>query len=122
MIKSLTFTGEYGYISEKLPITSKRYMGRGKNCQRKNKKNQHIITQHWLKNLLDRTFHFEPNKINLIFGPNGKTTILKALGGVAGTTDGYAQLYSPLAFMTLVKKLLPIRLSPKEKKNDVQFC
>lgn len=34
----------------------------------------------------------------MIFGPNasGKTTILKALGGIAGTSDGFAQLYSPL--------------------------
>ena len=32
MIKSLTFTGEYGYISEKLPEPVnpvRRYMGRG---------------------------------------------------------------------------------------------
>lgn len=58
------------------------------------------------KNLLNRTFYFEPNKINLIFGPNasGKTTILKALGGVAGTSDGYAHLYDPLEVSGLMEK------------------
>lgn len=116
MIKSLTFTGEYGYISEKLiePIYPvRRYLGRGVKLteeEQKQVKEYKKKYSEWkkhkdeynnltlAKNLLDRTFYFQPNKINLIFGPNasGKTTILKAIGGVAGTTDGYAQLYPPL--------------------------
>lgn len=116
MIKSLTFTGEYGYISEKLPEPTKPVKRRIDMGQKLSEKEREQNKQYkkelkeWEKhkddynnptlaeNLLNRTFYFEPNKINLIFGPNasGKTTILKALGGIAGTTDGYAQLYSPL--------------------------
>ena len=116
MIKSLTFTGEYGYISEKLPEPIKPVKRRIDMGQKLSEKEREQNKQYkkelkeWEKhkddynnptlaeNLLNRTFYFEPNKINLIFGPNasGKTTILKALGGIAGTTDGYAQLYSPL--------------------------
>lgn len=119
MIKSLTFTGEYGYIVDKIeePICPVRGYTEGmKNPRYVNEKEKEQIKvwkkehkewekhkdeyskPHLAKNLLDRTFYFEPNKINLIFGPNasGKTTILKALGGIAGTSDGYAQLYSPL--------------------------
>ena len=115
MIKSLTFTGEYGYISEKIseptnPIRGMMYEGRKLSAEEKEMFDQYKRAHRaWVKNknaynnptlaknLLGRTFHFEPNKINLIFGPNasGKTTILKALGGVAGTSDGYAHLYDP---------------------------
>lgn len=116
MIKSVTFTGEYGYISEKLeepinPIRSGSLRTRKLSDEERELEKQYKIKyKEWkkhkdeynnpilAKNLLNRTFHFEPNKINLIFGSNGsgKTTILRALGGVAGTTDGYAQLLSPL--------------------------
>lgn len=116
MIKSITFTEEYGYISEKLeepinPIRSGSFRTRKLSDEERELEKQYKIKyKEWkkhkddynnpilAKNLLNRTFHFEPNKINLIFGPNGsgKTTILRALGGVAGTTDGYAQLLSPL--------------------------
>ena len=115
MIKSLTFTGEYGYISEKIPeptnpIRGMMYEGRKLSAEEKEMfdqykrahrawaKNKNAYNNPTLaKNLLGRTFHFGLNKINLIFGPNasGKTTILKALGGVAGTSDGYARLYDP---------------------------
>ena len=121
MIKSLTFDGKYGYISEKLrePLCSVRGYN-GENCdvfgrpfseedikkiekykkeykewkKHKNEYNNPILANY----LLNRTFHFEPNKINLIFGPNasGKTTILKALAGNAGSSDGYPTLLSPL--------------------------
>ena len=116
MIKSLTFTGEYGYISEKLeepinPIRNRSFRTRKLTDEEREREKQYKIKyKEWekhkddynnpilAKNLLNRTFHFESNKINLIFGPNGsgKTTILRALGGIAGTTDGYAQLLSPL--------------------------
>lgn len=121
MVKSLTFTGEYGYISEKIPepCCSVRGFYINRECpdwdrfneeelqkiekykkeyaeweKHKNDYNNPIL----VKNLLNRTFEFEPNKINLIFGQNasGKTTILKAIGGNAGTTDGYAKLLNPL--------------------------
>jgi predicted ATPase len=116
MIKSITFTEEYGYISEKLeepinPIRSGSFRTRKLSDEERELEKQYKIKyKEWKKhkddynnptlskNLLNRTFHFESSKINLIFGPNasGKTTILKALGGVAGTTDGYAQLLPPL--------------------------
>lgn len=116
MIKSITFTGEYGYISEKLeepinPIRNSSFRTRKLTEKEREREKQYKIKyKEWkkhkddynnpilAKNLLNRTFHFESNKINLIFGPNasGKTTILKALGGIAGTTDGYAQLLPPL--------------------------
>ena len=116
MIKSVTFTGEYGYISEKLeepinPIRNRSFRTRKLTDEEREREKQYKIKyKEWekhkddynnpilAKNLLNRTFHFESNKINLIFGPNGsgKTTILRALGGIAGTTDGYAQLLSPL--------------------------
>ena len=124
MIKSLTFTGEYGYISEKVPeptnpIRGMMYEGRKLSAKEKEmlsqykkahrvwEKNKDAYNNPTLaKNLLNRTFHFEPNKINLIFGPNasGKTTILKALGGVAGTSDGYAHLYDPFEVSGLGEK------------------
>lgn len=121
MIKSLTFDGEYGYISEKLREPSCSVRGyNGENCDvfgrkfsdedikkiEKYKKEYKEWEKHKddynnprLANyLLNRTFHFEANKINIIFGPNasGKTTILKAIAGNAGTTDGYPTLLSPL--------------------------
>lgn len=51
-----------------------------------------------VNNLSGREFKFSADKVNIIFGPNGsgKTTILKALAGAAGTTDGYATLQGPL--------------------------
>ena len=134
MIKSLTFTGEYGYISEKVPeptnpIRGMMYKGRKLSTEEKEmlaqykkahsawEKNKDAYNNETLaKNLLNRTFHFEPDKINLIFGPNasGKTTILRALGGVAGTSDGYAQLYEPFEVSALREKSTTERF--KEKK------
>ena len=121
MIKSLTFDGKYGYISEKLREPSCSVRGYdGKKCDvfgrpfseediekiekykkeyKEWKKHKNEYNNPRLANyLLNRTFHFEPNKINIIFGPNasGKTTILKAIAGNAGTTDGYPTLLPPL--------------------------
>ena len=139
MIKSLTFTGEYGYISEKLhePIDPVRRGGFKRKLteeERERTKQYKKAYKEWekhkddynnptlAKNLLNRTFHFEPGKINLIFGPNasGKTTILKALGGVAGTTDGYAQLYTPLDVSDLCEKATVE--SFKRKKLQKMMC
>lgn len=140
MIKSLTFTGEYGYISEKLeepinPIRSSAFRKQklsNEECERQKEykkaykeweKHKYDYNNPTLaKNLLNRTFYFEPNKINLIFGPNasGKTTILKALGGIAGTTDGYAQLYAPLDVSDLCEKATIE--SFKRKKIQRMMC
>lgn len=140
MIKSLTFTGEYGYISEKLeePINPIRRSAFSRqklsNEERERQKEYKKAYKEWekhkddynnptlAKNLLNRTFYFESNKINLIFGPNasGKTTILKALGGIAGTTDGYAQLYTPLDVSDLCEKATIE--SFKRKKIQKMMC
>jgi predicted ATPase len=55
---------------------------------------------HLIKNLGGKTIKFEPNKINVIFGPNGcgKTTIIKALAnstlcGDRHSLDGYTNIY-----------------------------
>ena len=140
MIKSLRFTGEYGYISEKLEEPTNSVRGGAfrtrklSDKERELKKTYEREHKKWekhkddynnptlAKNLLGRTFFFEPNKINLIFGPNasGKTTILKALGGIAGTTDGYAQLYSPLDVSDFSET--PTIKTFKEKKLKKIMC
>lgn len=119
MIKSLTFTGEYGYIIDKIkePICpvrgytdgmiNKRYITKEdkekikiwkKNHKEWEKYKDNYKNPHLVKNLLNRTFNFEPEKINIIFGPNasGKTTILKAIAGNAGCDDGYPNLLPPI--------------------------
>ena len=140
MIKSLTFTGEYGYISEKLEEPINPIRRSGFRNQKLSDKDRERLKQYkkehkeWekhkddynnpilAKNLLNRTFHFEPNKINLIFGPNasGKTTILRALGGIAGTSDGYAQLYAPLDISDLCEKATTETF--KRKKLQKMMC
>ena len=122
MIKSLTFTGEFGYINEKIkeptcPVRG--YYGKKtpswfyKDMSKREKemferwKKEHTewekhkddyTNPHLVKNLLNRKFEFDAGKINVIFGPNasGKTTILRAIAGNAGCEDGYPQLLSPL--------------------------
>lgn len=120
MIKSLTFTGEYGYITEKIeePTCPVRgvYGGHTPSWRKLSEKEQERIKKwkkdhkewekhkddyanpHLVKNLLNRKFEFEEGKINIIFGPNasGKTTILRAIAGNAGCDDGYPTLMSPL--------------------------
>lgn len=51
-------------------------------------------------NLVGKQFTFDDNKINIIFGPNGsgKTTIIKSIGAVALTTDGFSKIHEPLEF------------------------
>ena len=120
MVKSLTFTGEFGYITDKIPEPECPVRGYfGKNSYRfrefsesekeaikkyekeykewKKHKNDYAHPQ-LVKNLLNRKFEFETGKINIIFGPNasGKTTIIKAIAGNAGCQDGYPTLLGPL--------------------------
>lgn len=122
MIKSITFTGKFGYITEKIPepdCSVRGFNGKNENDNRFSDEDRKKITK-WKKemkkwekhkdeylhpqlvnNLLGRKIEFEPGKINLIFGPNasGKTTILKAIAGNAGIdNDGYPKLYGPLEF------------------------
>ena len=120
MVKSLTFTGEFGYITDKIPEPECPVRGyTGKNSYRfrefsesekeaikkyeekykewKKHKNDYA-NPHLVKNLLNRKFEFEEGKINIIFGPNasGKTTMIKAIAGNAGCEDGYPTLLGPL--------------------------
>ena len=115
MIKSITFDGKSGYIIKtieepKCPVRC--YSGfKHKSDEEKKKlseyKKEHkkwekhkddYVNPQLVKNLIGRKIEFKPNKINLIYGPNasGKTTILKALAGNAGTTDGFPKLVGPL--------------------------
>ena len=117
MVKSLTFTSEYGYITDKVEEPSCPVRGYGVGSHREySEKEQERIKEwkkehnkwkkhkddyknpHLVKNLLNRKFEFEEGKINIIFGPNasGKTTILRAIAGNAGCDDGYPTLLSPL--------------------------
>ena len=52
-------------------------------------KNEYILPCHHL--LIGRTFEFQPDKINVIFGPNGcgKTTIIKAIAGEGYCLAGF---------------------------------
>lgn len=57
------------------------------------------VNPHLIKNLLKRKFEFAPDKINVLFGPNGcgKTTILKAIAagsmcGIGYQFDGFTNL------------------------------
>ena len=115
MLKSLTFTGGEGYITETAykTVLRKQYKGwtdedveadikrRKENgewlrhyvredyyIERKaGKKNPHLI-----KNLLNRTFEFSADKINILFGPNasGKTTIIKTIARYCLCGDNHA--------------------------------
>ena len=116
MIKSIKFTGEQGYITSKVPEPGCAVRSYGERYRRKpyTEEEKELIKEyrkemrwwkkhkddyskpHLVKNLLNREFNFTDG-INIIFGPNasGKTTILKALGGNAGTEDGFARLMEP---------------------------
>lgn len=117
MIKSIKFTGEKGYIVHKIPEPDCNVRNFERSFDRLSPEEQEEVIRYkkeykkWkkhkddprypelIKNLVNRKIEFS-DKINLIFGPNasGKTTILKALGGYAGTTDGYARILEPLQF------------------------
>ena len=115
MLKSLTFTGGEGYITEPAykTVLRKKYKDwtdedveadikrRKENGERlrhyvredyyierkAGKKNPHLI-----KNLLNRTFEFSGDKINVLFGPNasGKTTIIKTIAKYCLCGDSHA--------------------------------
>lgn len=128
MVRSITFTGESGYISKKIPepnCSVRGYNGENRDSRWFSDEDKKIIDKYELekkewekhkdeylnpqlvKNLIGRKINFEPGKINLIFGPNasGKTTILKAIAGCGGTTDGYPKLVGPLDLVGFHKEM-----------------
>lgn len=123
MIKSIKFTGKgkNDYISEHIfkdvvregvdpeeaERVAERYHRRGPEYDKyfdtidDGYRNPHLV-----KRLLNRTFKFSPDKINVIFGPNacGKTTIIRAIAayahcGTSSDNDGWTSLtkYTPMS-------------------------
>lgn len=74
MISHIRLIEGFGYASEKnkdgKPINEKLYKG-----------------------IVERSFEFVEDKVNIIFGPNGsgKTTLLRAIAGYAGCEDGFTK-------------------------------
>ena len=122
MITKVHFTGNGGYINKvKEDLVPKKgvswedfksigsmhhYRGREFNAISRVKKS--YPNKHLKKTLLDREFIFKPNKINLLFGPNGsgKTTIIRAIAahGLCGARehfDGFTNFdcFSPMDVM-----------------------
>ena len=126
MIKSLTFDGKSGYIGSKFTEEDKpikpnkedwRYRDSGYHQNFKEEKFEKDMTRYksemdfYKKHvgkykvscseiLVGRTFTFESDKINLIFGPNasGKSTILKSIAAHAFCEDGFSKFLEPLDF------------------------
>lgn len=116
MIKSLQFTGKgkNDYITRKDchyvkrdGISDEEYErvrhethARGPKWERVAKLSpEYNVNPHLIKNLLNHKFEFAPNRINVLFGPNGsgKTTILKAIAagsmcGIGYQFDGFTNL------------------------------
>jgi energy-coupling factor transporter ATP-binding protein EcfA2 len=129
MVKSLTFTGEFGYITDKIPEPEcpvRGYFGKNSSYRPRDfsesekeeikkyekeykewkKHKNEYANPHLVKNLLNRKFEFEAGKINVIFGPNasGKTTMIKAIAGNAGCKDGYPTLLEPLSIRSFYEE------------------
>ena len=126
MIKSLTFDGKSGYIGSKFteedkPIKPNKkdwryqeiYPHRNFNEEKfekdmtRYKSEMDFYKKHVGKYkvscseiLVGRTFTFESDKINLIFGPNasGKSTILKSIAAHAFCVDGFSKFLEPYDF------------------------
>ena len=126
MIKSLTFDGKSGYIGSKFteedkPIKPNKkdwryqeiYPHRNFNEEKfekdmtRYKSEMDFYKKHVGKYkvscseiLVGRTFTFESDKINLIFGPNasGKSTILKSIAAHAFCVDGFSKFLEPVDF------------------------
>jgi Fe-S cluster assembly ATPase SufC len=127
MIKSLTFDGKCGYIGSKYTKEDKPEKPNKKEWKYQDKQieNTHRLSfnkekferdmaiyksemdfykKHVGKYkvncseiLVGRTFTFESDKINIIFGPNasGKTTILKSIAAHAFCKDGFSEFLRP---------------------------
>ena len=126
MIKSLTFDGKSGYIGSKFTEEDKpikpnkkdwRYQDRYPHQNFNEEKFEKDMTRYksemdfYKKHvgkykvscseiLVGRTFTFESDKINLIFGPNasGKSTILKSIAAHAFCVDGFSKFLEPVDF------------------------
>jgi energy-coupling factor transporter ATP-binding protein EcfA2 len=143
MIKSVKFTGENGYIVDKIPEPGcdvrgmeyrKDFSDEEKEAIKQYRKEMRYWRKHkdeydkphLVKNLLGREFKFTEG-INLIFGPNacGKTTILKAIAGKAGTTDGFARLFEPIelkhGFMEEITTEVVLRKINNLMKNSAEI-
>ena len=122
MITKVHFTGNGGYINKinenlvpKKGITIEQFRELGQKCHFRGREFDEISrikktypNKHLKKTLLDKDFIFEPDKINLLFGPNGcgKTTIIRAIAarGMCGSNshfDGFTNFdcMSPLDVM-----------------------
>ena len=126
MIKSLTFDGKSGYIGSKFTEEDKpikpnkkdwRYQDGYPHQNFNEEKFEKDMTRYksemdfYKKHvgkykvscseiLVGRTFTFESDKINLIFGPNasGKSTILKSIAAHAFCEDGFSKFLEPFDF------------------------
>ena len=145
MIKSLTFDGKSGYIGSKFteedkPIKPNKkdwryqdgYIHRKFNEEKyekdmtRYKSEIDFYKKHVGKYkvscseiLVGRTFTFESDKINLIFGPNasGKSTILKSIAAHAFCVDGFSKLLEPVDFNVSWWKI-----PESEKLNAYRDC
>ena len=145
MIKSLTFDGKSGYIGSKFteedkPIKPNKkdwryqdgYIHRKFNEEKyekdmtRYKSEMDFYKKHVGKYkvscseiLVGRTFTFESDKINLIFGPNasGKSTILKSIAAHAFCVDGFSKLLEPVDFNVSWWKI-----PESEKLNAYRDC
>lgn len=115
MVKSITFDGVSGFITDRIPEPSmpdvRRVRDKGEQTaiMRRYKKEHQKWKAHkdeysnpmLVRNLLGRKICFS-GKIDLIFGPNGsgKTTVLNAIAGNAGVQDEFASLNGPLDMAT----------------------
>ena len=145
MIKSLTFDGKSGYIGSKFteedkPIKPNKkdwryqdgYIHRNFNEEKyekdmaRYKSEMDFYKKHVGKYkvscseiLVGRTFTFESDKINLIFGPNasGKSTILKSIAAHAFCEDGFSKFLEPFDFNVSWWKI-----PESEKLNAYRDC
>lgn len=60
------------------------------------------------KNIVEKTFEFSEDRVNIIFGPNksGKTTLLRAIAGYCGCEDGFTK---------------PIKYISEDEKDPVEI-
>lgn len=151
MIKSITFNeGGKGYIYKKVqePHKPKRHNSREEMVYDKHperfgqdmeayekklaeyKKDPDAYVLPCAKNLVGRTFTFEPGKINILFGPNasGKTTILRSIAGEAMCFDGFTSplTLDQLSFYGLgdsdtMKDILNTQANMKKNSSDVDW-
>lgn len=144
MIKSLTFDGKSGYIGSKFteddkPIKPNKKDWRYQDSYLRNfneekfekdmtryKSEMDFYKKHVGKYkvscseiLVGRTFTFESDKINLIFGPNasGKSTILKSIAAHAFCEDGFSKFLEPLNF-----NVSWMKIPESEKLNAYRDC